>query len=224
MNLWKISILSTAIAVIAAGATCPTINATSVEGSPNSPYLTAGGGCNTVITIAANGSVSTATVNPNPYDGVEDTLVGIVNNGTSAISQITVSGSGISGWDGDGICFFAAGGAAGDTWSGASSTYCSTSALNGSDPQDYYGPNMTFANFSSGNSVTIIFNPPLAAGASTFFSLEEPPSVNLTVGPPVTTGGPATTPAPASLWLLVIGLAALSGLYFYQNRFARAAR
>src|ERR1700689_2386189 len=101
MNLWKISILSTAIAVIAAGASpCPTIGASSVEGSPNSPYLSGGGGCNTLITIASNGSVSTTTVNANPYDGVEDTLVGLVNNGPSSVSQITVSGSGIAGWDG----------------------------------------------------------------------------------------------------------------------------
>jgi hypothetical protein len=220
MNFWKPSLLLTAIAAIAAGASpCPTIGATSFEGSPNSPYLTAGGGCNVIITIAAGGTVSTSTPNSQPYDGIEDTLVGIVNNSSTAVASLTVSGSGISGWDGDGICLFAAGGGAGDTWSGQSSAYCTSSALTGTDPQDYYGPNMTFSAFSSGNSVTLNFSPALAAGATTFFSLEAPPQA-LTVGTPVPAPTTPTTPAPSSLILMMIGLAALAAFFVGRGKFA----
>ena len=87
---------------------CPTAAFSTLEtGGPpgNQPYITAGGGCNVIITFAANGSISTTIVNPNPYDGVEDTLVGIVNNTGAPITSIDLSSSAaIFGFDGDGIC------------------------------------------------------------------------------------------------------------------------
>src|SRR5438445_8188485 len=61
-----------------------------------------GAGCNTLITITAGGTATVTVPNANPYDGVEDTLVGIQNNSASAISSVTVTGSGIAGFDGDG--------------------------------------------------------------------------------------------------------------------------
>ena len=52
-----------------------------------------------------------------PFDGDDDTLVGIVNDSAVAVSAVTVSGpgSGLSLFDGDGIC-------SGDygTWNGSS--------------------------------------------------------------------------------------------------------
>jgi len=213
-----------AMAVALAGATvsawgagpCPTVGPSTFQGS-NAPYISAGGGCNAIVTVTASGSTVTIA-NANPYDGSDDTLVGVVNNTSGPLAQITVSGSNIAGFEGDGICTFGAGGLAGTTFTSGSSAYCTTQALNGTDPADYMGPNMTFTNFSTGDAVTVVFSPPLAAGGSTFFSLEEAPSNTLTVTTP---GTPQTTPAPASLYLAVIGILALSGFYFYSRRTAR---
>jgi hypothetical protein len=216
-----------AIALVAFGAMtsawaagpCPTVGASTFQGD-NTPYLSAGGGCNVVMTVSSTGT-TVQVINSNPYDGSDDTLVGIVNSTSAPISQVTVSGANIAGWDGDGICVFGAGGAAGDTFTSGSSAYCSATALAGTDPQDYYGPNMTFTNFATGDAVTINFSPALAAGASTFFSLEEAPSSSLTVTTPVTTPI-TTTPAPASLYLAGLGMLALCGFYFYSRKTSRA--
>ena len=224
MRIWLSSMLLTVSAGIVMGASpCPTIGLSNFQGN-NQPYLTAGGGCNTLVTVASNGSMSVSVVNTNPYDGSDDNLVGVVNNGTTPLTQLTLSGSGISGWEGDGICAFAAGGIAGDTWTGQSSSYCTSSALSGTDPQDYYGPNMTFTNFSTGNAVTVVFSPALAAGATSFFSLEQAPSsaLQVTGGPtPTPTSAPSPTPAPASIWLIAIGFCAVGGYYLNRTRLAR---
>ena len=192
---------------------CPSVALSSFGGSSNAAYLNAGAGCNAIVTITASGA-SVQIVNPNGFDGTEDTLVGIVNSTAAPISTLNLSGSGISGFEGDGICAYGAGGAAGVAFTSGSSAYCSPSALAGTDPQDYYGPNMTYSNFAGGSAVTVNFNPPLAAGASTFLSLEAPPSTTLVV----TTGpGTPTTPAPSSLYLTGLGLLALSGMYLYRR-------
>src|SRR5882724_4107449 len=81
---------------------CPSATAPGAGGA----YVSAGGLCNVVITFAADGSVSTAISNPNPYDGSEDTLVGVVNNSSSVITSVSLSSVslGLFGFDGDGIC------------------------------------------------------------------------------------------------------------------------
>jgi hypothetical protein len=225
MKFWLNSTLLTVFAVIAAGASpCPTVGHSNYQGD-NQPYLTAGGGCNTLVTVNANSSITITIVNANPYDGSDDNLVGVVNNTSTPLTTLTLSGSGISGWDGDGICAFGAGGLAGDTFTTGSSAYCSAGQLGGTDPQDYYGPNMTFTNFGTGDAVTVNFSTAVPAnGGTTFFSLEEVPSSSLVV-----TGGPTPTPtptgltgtpAPASIWLIAIGFCALGSFYFYRTRVA----
>jgi hypothetical protein len=72
--------------------------------------------CNVVITAGPGGSFSTAVPNPNPYDGSDDNLVGIINNSGSTITSLSFIGSGGGGlfaFDGDGLQSFnaAAGGA-----------------------------------------------------------------------------------------------------------------
>ncbi len=140
--------------------------------------------CGYILTIGAGGAVTGAAVpGANPYDGTEDSLVGVVNNsGASYTGTIKLSGgtNGIFGFDGDGIC----------TFTGAS--YCKSG-----DPFDYEGPLNTFSNFGSGVTGDVNITG-LAAGATTYFSLEDPPNaLTITVNP---------TPEPSSLALLGTGL------------------
>ncbi len=103
---------------------CPTVGHSTFQGD-NQPYLTAGGGCNVLVTISAAGT-SVQIVNSQPYDGSDDTLVGVVNNTSAPLSQLTISGSAIANFEGDGVCVFGAGGIAGDTFTTGSSAYCTT--------------------------------------------------------------------------------------------------
>src|SRR3989442_1918597 len=58
-------------------------------GSAGAAYLAAGALCNVVITFAADGSVSSTISNPNPFDGSEDTLVGVINNSSSVGTSLS---------------------------------------------------------------------------------------------------------------------------------------
>lgn len=149
-------------------------------------------GCNTVITISANLTVTTTVADSSPYDGSEDTLVGVVNNSTTSITSLILSGSDIFGLDGDGIC----------TYTFVGSGYCTASQTAGTDPQDYYGPTSTFT-ISNANNGTVNFAPAIAAGGSTYFSLEEPPtaSLNVIVG---------SAPEPGSIILMGFGISGLA--------------
>ena len=144
-------------------------------------------------------------VNPgqqNPYDANDDTLVGIVNTSSKPIYRIQLSGSSsgtdLFGFEGDGICTYANGGASTATGPGTGGTsvggageppggytgdtYCNASQLaggsgpSGPDPNgsDYQGPRNTFDNISSDTTTgDVVFNGGLQPGQSTYFSLEE---------------------------------------------------
>jgi hypothetical protein len=112
-----------------------------------------------------------------PYDGTDDTLVGIVNNTNKPISAITVSGTGsdLAGFDGDGICTYAAGGIAGGSSAGFKGDgYCDAQQLDGVNPEDYAGPDNTYTlDPNSQDDVEVDFNGKgLSSGDSTYFSLE----------------------------------------------------
>jgi hypothetical protein len=97
-----------------------------------------------------------------PFDGSDDTLVGIVNDSTAAVKAVTVSGpgSGLSGFDGDGICSGNYG-----TWTGSSG--CPYG------PTGYEGPGTSFVtNPSLPDSAEVDFTGGLAPGKSAYFSLE----------------------------------------------------
>ena len=178
-----------------AGTICPGAATGTNFPHPPDPAAT---GCNVVITIAANGSISTAVTDATPYEVSEDTLVGIVNNSSTPISSINLSGNDIFGFDGDGICTF--------TFPGNS--YCTVG--HSTDPLDYAGPTSSFPGWTgaSPNSGTVAFSPAIAAGGSTYFSLENPPSASLQVG------GINSVPAPGTLVLFGIGLTLLAGWSF----------
>jgi hypothetical protein len=184
-----------------AGSVCPGAPTGTTFPHPPDPTAT---GCNVLITINSDRSTSVVIKDATPYDGSDDFIVGIVNNSSSSVPSFALTGTGIFGLESDGMCIYSFPG----------SGYCSTNANGGSsisgvDPFDYYGPTSTFTNFSSGNSGTVTFSPPIAAGGSTYFSLEGAPSVSL--GVTVAPGGGGTTPIPTptlSVWagLLLGGL------------------
>jgi hypothetical protein len=145
-----------------------------------------------LITIAPNG---TATVGPGPgfaqgpYDGIEDTYIGVINNFSSPISSLTLTtAAGAFGFDGDGIVTFGAPG-------------------NPMDPTGYGGPNAFFTNFTpNGTTGTVNFIKPIPAnGGMDYFSLEE----SLSGASFVIQVGPAV-PEPASIALFGAGLGALA--------------
>ena len=140
-----------------------------------------------------------------PYDDIEDTLVGIVNESSKPLFAIQLSGESTStpifGFDGDGICTYATGGSAsnGTGSGGAVGTppeppagytgdgYCTPSQLEGSagptgpDPNgsDYQGPMNTYSNISADTDSGVVnFSGGLSPGASTYFSLEDSLAAN----------------------------------------------
>lgn len=159
-------------ATASAGSICPN------GAFPHDPDAGPGGtGCNVVITVN-DGSVTIAIRDQLGYDSTtlgDDNLVGLVNNSTSPISSLSLTGSGIFGFDNDGIC----------TFSFTGSAYCSTPG-HGVGPAggDYRGPTSDFT-IADLNTGTVTFSPAVApGGGSTFFSLEGAPTTGLGVGPP----------------------------------------
>lgn len=144
-------------AATAGAATAPAPPFTQCPAIGNSP------GCEILLVVNASNTVSVAgDPSVGPYDGSDDTLVGIVNDSAKPVKAVTVSGpgSGLSGFDGDGIC----GGGFG-TWGGsAGCPYGRTG---------YEGPGTSFVtNATLPDSAEVDFAGGLAPGKSAYFSLE----------------------------------------------------
>jgi hypothetical protein len=127
------------------------------------PAIGASPTCEILLVVNANGSISVeGDPSVGTFDGSDDTLVGIVNDSQQPVRAVTVSGpgSGLSGFDGDGICSGAYGG-----WNG--------SAACPYGPTGYEGPGTSFVvSTSLPDSAEVDFANGLAPGASAYFSLE----------------------------------------------------
>jgi hypothetical protein len=176
---------------------------------PNGGFDTSG--VEYLIVANPDGSFTTsanpAYTHPHPYDNVEDTYFGIVNNSGHTLTSIGLSSSSqpIFGFDGDGI-----------------DTYIPVVHLQ--DPTGYGGPIASFSSISADKkSGTVNFGTGLAfynaAGnctgtCSTYFSLEDPVTIN-TFTPGV--------PEPATWAMMILGFAGV-GFFAYRRKSRSAFR
>jgi len=225
IRIFKHSLSVAAVALFALAATpslhassaCPTPLSTSsgADGSSGGEpfdqgYLniiaaspsTANISCNVLITIAANGSISTTNPNGNGFydEGGDDNVVGVINNSSTPLSSLNLSSVAFEpfGFDGDGFCGgynFAAGPNCGNQQG--------STANNNYLPQGVTATNINF----DGSSGTINFLTAIAGGGGTgWFSLEDPVDVNLVI-----TSGP-TVPEPSTLLMMGTGIAGFAGM------------
>jgi hypothetical protein len=164
---------------------CPVITDTSGFGASD---------CNVLLTINANGSVTTS--NPSgitTYDGSDDAYVGILNNTNRTLNNFFLTGSSafggsFGGMDGDGMCQTS-------RFSGAYG--CTTGVQLGVGAGQNYAPDGVTLDGLTATTGTVSFAAGLAPGAVGFFSLEAPADTNSIR---------IATPEPASLALLGAGL------------------
>jgi hypothetical protein len=154
------------------------------------------GACNEVITFNADGSITTVVTNPNPYGGSDNNLVGIVNNTGSPIYSIVLSGGNLFGFDGDGLQAY------NNTANPVGGTPDATGyggKVNGT------GENTSFSVADSDNGSVIFGTLGIPGeGGTAYFSLEEAPTLDLSVN------GTPQVPEPGPLALLGTGLLGLS--------------
>lgn len=148
--------------------------ATAAQAAPTTPPFTQcphvglDTGCAVLIVINPDSSI-TVLSDPNqpPFDGIEDTLVGVQNNSSQSVPAIQLtSNTDIFGFDGDGLCN-----------ASPQPAGCPFG------PTGYEGPRTSFAPKTLFTG-TVNFTGGLAPGASAYFSLEEAvTTANLQVGP-----------------------------------------
>src|SRR5262249_50899449 len=117
--------------------------------------------CAVLIVINPDNTVTILTdPSQGPFDGDDDSLVGVQNNGTVTLTSLNLSSTtkDAFGFDGDGLCTVSPG-----------PPGCPLPGATG-----YEGPNITFSNISAiKHSGTVNFVGGLLPGHSAYFALEE---------------------------------------------------
>ncbi|HEV2448594.1 MAG TPA: hypothetical protein VGS58_21825 [Candidatus Sulfopaludibacter sp.] len=150
------------------------------------PPVGADSGCGIILTVIDIGTgqnpcpsgqcVTVTNTGQPPYDNIEDTLVGVVNNSQVPISSMVLTSTlSAFGFDGDGIC---------GNSPNTGQPYVPAPPCTWAAPTTYEGPVLdakgniigvvSFSNYSSGTSGSVTFTPPIPAkGGMAYFSLEE---------------------------------------------------
>jgi hypothetical protein len=162
------SIAVAASVLIIGGSVAGPVVAANAASGPTPPFkecpaIGASPSCEILLVVNPDNSVAVVK-DPavGPFDGSDDTLVGVINDSSASVKAVTVSGPGsdLSGFDGDGIC-------SGDygTWDGSSG--CPYG------PTGYEGPGTSFVTSSLlPDSAEVDFTGGLAPGKWAYFSLE----------------------------------------------------
>ena len=158
---WGILLATGAVAagLLASAATSSAVTSTTPPFG-QCPAIGAAPSCDILLVVNTNNTVSVyGDTTVGPYDGGDDTLVGIVNDSAAAVPAVTVTGagSGLGGLDGDGLCTYAFTGSSGCPFG----------------PTGYEGPGTSLVtNSAFPDSAEVDFTGGLAPHASAYFSLE----------------------------------------------------
>ena len=195
-----------AIAGLAAACLATSGVPASAAGNPSPPFnecpaVGQAHSCAVLLVFQSDGSVSVLSDpnSGNPYDGSDDTEVGVLNDSGVAIPDVTLTSTAdIFGFDGDGIC---------------SGDFSGTPAGCPFDSTGYAGPGVTytgingaqtsgvvdFAESCTGNTASsCTASSGLNAGATAFFSLENDLTGASIVIPKASPVISSTTPSPAT--------------------------
>jgi RHS repeat-associated protein len=124
------------------------------------PPVGADTSCALLVDVTGSGVTILEDPSQGPYDGVEDTLIGLSNQSSKDLGHLSLgSNTDMFGFDGDGICSF---------------EYTIDPGCP-FGPTGYEGPGTGFTEISADASSGVVnFNPPIPPGGTSYFSLEEP--------------------------------------------------